>query len=163
MYIAAGQTGHWPDDIPKSHVVTYGITGSLPLHQTRGGGQNALSFYATKSLRKPGMPTHWQNEQKQHTETGKTLEVVWESLLHWLSDTSNINKDIIGSCVLCGNKQSNILDVRLCHRDRQKRIIKTQQKYMEIEKSILHTQFTTFFPSFMHLRSLKLKKRAQMV
>lgn len=116
-----------------------------------GGGQNAVSFYNTKSLRKPDMPTHWA--ETQCTETGKKLEVVWELLLHWLSDTSNINKDILGSCILSGSKQSNFLDVRLCHRDREKRIIKTQQKYTEVEKSTLHTQLTTLFP-LLHILDL---------
>lgn len=83
---------------------------------------------------------------RNNTQTKKTLEVVWESLMYWISDTSNINKDIVKACILSGHKQSNIHDVGLCHRDREKRIKKPQQKYMELEKSILHTQLTTLFP-----------------
>lgn len=125
-------------------LATYGITFFPFAPDNKGGVQNAVSFYTTKSLRKPDMPTHWA--ETQCMETGKKLEVVWELLLHCLSDTSNINKDILDSCILSGNKRSNFLDVRLCHRDREKRIIKTQQKYIKVEKSTLHTQLTTLFP-----------------
>lgn len=60
MHIAVGQTSHHPHDIPKPQ------TNNLHHHRfflfapdNKGGGQNAVSFYTTKSLRKPDMPTHW--------------------------------------------------------------------------------------------------------
>lgn len=102
MYIAVGQTSDEPDVISKSQ----GITGSFPLlHTLRGTGCVLFLYYLVFEKSRHAY-TLVALAAAQYTENGKKLEVVWDSLLHWLSDMSDINKDILGPCILSGNQQS---------------------------------------------------------
>lgn len=60
MYIAVGQTSHQPDGIPKPQANNLRHQRFFPFApDNKERRQNAVSFYTTKSLRKPDMPTHW--------------------------------------------------------------------------------------------------------